>query len=129
MRQQRSPLKYLLLTGVMGLGLTSSAWALDASDELNTSICLLVGQGVYTAVSEHQAGTPKKQTQKILEQELKIVDNSFSDKAFVQSVKSSWLNALDIIYQSPVQQNPQAKQAFIAEVLTASLSACLDDLQ
>ncbi|MDO4700720.1 MAG: hypothetical protein Q4A69_08560 [Moraxella sp.] len=107
----------------------ASTQVLDAVEEINTGICLLVSQGAYTAAVERQAGTPKKQAQKVLEKELKTVEKNFSDKQFVRSLQSIWLSGLDIVYQAPIQQTQADKQAFIEEVVSASLMACLDDME
>lgn len=119
----------VLLFGSLSAHANTDAQPLDAKDEINTSICLLVSQGAYTAAVERQAGTSKKQAQKVLEKDLKTVEKSFSDKQFVQSLKSIWLDGLDIIYQAPIQKEQADKQAFIEEVVEASLVACLDDME
>lgn len=97
--------------------------------ELNTSICILASQGAYTAAVERQAGTSKKQAKKVLEQDLQVLKKNFSQQSFLQFLETAWLNALDIIYEMPIQDNDHDKEKFISEVMEVSLVSCLNDMQ
>lgn len=97
--------------------------------ELNTSICILASQGAYTAAVERQAGTSKKQAKKVLEQDLQVLKKNFSQQSFLQFLETAWLNALDIIYEMPIQDNDHDKEKFVSEVMEVSLVSCLNDMQ
>lgn len=97
--------------------------------ELNTSICILASQGAYTAAVERQAGTSKKQAKKVLEQDLQVLKKNFSQQSFLRFLETAWLNALDIIYEMPIQDNDHDKEKFVSEVMEVSLVSCLNDMQ
>lgn len=132
------PLKTLIMMGILSLVMVHTVS--HAKDELseddhakiqevNVSICILASQGAYTAAVERQAGTSKSNAKKVLEQDLQVIQKNFSHQSFVQFVQMAWLNALDIVYEMPIQENERDKAQFISEVMEVSLVSCLDDMQ
>lgn len=100
-----------------------------AMQEVNTGICMLASQGVYTAATELQAGSSKNKAKKVLKEDLKSISKSFSNAYFVKFIEEAWFNGLDIIYEMPVQKTKADKEAFISQVTEASLVSCLNDME
>lgn len=103
----------------------------QAIDEVNAGICMLASQGVFTAATERQAGTSKEKTQKILANDLKVIQKKFAKNHHqtVVFVDLAWQKGLDIIYKSPVYEDEATKKTFVSQATEAAYLSCLDDLE
>ncbi len=126
----------LLLTAFVALmGLNSSAVAQEqntqvslSDDEVRAGICIIANQGIYTVASERQAGKDKVSTKKQLDKELKQLGKKFNDQQFLQGISDVWYHSLDRVYQLPVFETPEEKEAFVSIVTEEAFMSCINSL-
>lgn len=96
--------------------------------ELAAATCMLASQGIHSVSVDRQAGKTKVQAKKQLDADLKKLRASLSSPAYVKRISDVWYRGLDRVYQLPVFDLPEEREAFVSIMTEDALVSCMASL-